>query len=134
MWIRFMDAFWVPEFRVNDNIPNIIQKILTSIHVHGTRIHAKETFIKIFCFSQHFFIQKQGYNTINRQRIRVRMALDLILAGNHLNDKTMICKSDSIVLSCMIRKIYLSTQIQTVCSYGDVITIIHDSDYHQIRF
>ncbi|CAF2524405.1 unnamed protein product [Rotaria sp. Silwood2] len=62
------------------------------------------------------------------------MALDLILAGNHLNDKTMICKSDSIVLSCMIRKIYLSTQIQTVCSYGDVITIIHDSDYHQIRF
>ncbi|CAF1225614.1 unnamed protein product [Rotaria sp. Silwood1] len=62
------------------------------------------------------------------------MALDLILAGNRLNDKTMICKLDSVVLFRMIRKIYLSTQTRTLCSYGDVITIIHDSDYHQICF
>ncbi|CAF1409408.1 unnamed protein product [Rotaria sp. Silwood1] len=77
--------------------------------------------------------QKQGY-TINRERIHVRMALDLILVDNRLNGKTMIFQSESIILSRMIRKIYLCTQVRTLCSYGDVITIINDPDYHQIRF
>ncbi|CAF5017504.1 unnamed protein product [Rotaria sp. Silwood1] len=77
--------------------------------------------------------QKQGY-TINRERIHVRMALDLILVDNRLNGKTMLFQSESIILSRIIRKIYLCTQVRTLCSYGDVITIINDTDYHQIRF
>ncbi|CAF5119294.1 unnamed protein product, partial [Rotaria sp. Silwood1] len=76
---------------------------------------------------------EQGY-TINRERIHVRMALDLILVDNRLNGKTMLFQSESIILSRMIRKIYLCTQVRTLCSYGDVITIINDPDYHQIRF
>ncbi|CAF4799948.1 unnamed protein product [Rotaria socialis] len=76
--------------------------------------------------------EKQGY-TSNRERIRVRMALDLILADNRLTGKITICPPESIILSRMIRKMSLCTQTRTLCSYGDVITIINDSDYHQIR-
>ncbi|CAF3346668.1 unnamed protein product [Rotaria sp. Silwood2] len=82
---------------------------------------------------KRFLTQKQGYTT-NRERVRVRMALNLILADNRLNGKTIISRSESIILSRMIRKIYLCSQVRTLCSYGDVITIINDSDYHQIRF
>ncbi|CAF1526836.1 unnamed protein product, partial [Rotaria sp. Silwood1] len=77
--------------------------------------------------------QKQGY-AINCERMHVRMVLDLILVDNRLNGKTMIFQSESIILSRMIRKIYLCTQVRTLCSYGDVITIINDTDYQQIRF
>ncbi|CAF5090699.1 unnamed protein product, partial [Rotaria sp. Silwood1] len=66
--------------------------------------------------------QKQGY-AINCERMHVRMVLDLILVDNRLNGKTMIFQSESIILSRMIRKIYLCTQVRTLCSYGDVITI-----------
>ncbi|CAF4708510.1 unnamed protein product, partial [Rotaria sp. Silwood2] len=82
---------------------------------------------------KRFLTQKQGYTT-NRERVRVRMALNLILADNRLNGKTIMSRSESIILSRMIRKIYLCSQVRTLCSYGDVITIINDSDYHQIRF
>ncbi|CAF5060672.1 unnamed protein product [Rotaria sp. Silwood1] len=34
----------------------------------------------------------------------------------------------------MIRKIYLCTQVRTLYSYGNVITIINDTHYHQICF
>ncbi|CAF5159215.1 unnamed protein product, partial [Rotaria sp. Silwood1] len=71
--------------------------------------------------------QKQGY-AINCERMHVRMVLDLILVDNRLNGKTMIFQSESIILSRMIRKIYLCTQVRTLCSYGDVITIINDTD------
>ncbi|CAF1625727.1 unnamed protein product [Rotaria magnacalcarata] len=81
---------------------------------------------------KHTLAEKQGY-TNNRERIRVRMALDLILADNRLTGKSTVCPPESIVLSRMIRKISLCTQTRTLCSYGDVITIINDSDYHQIR-
>ncbi|CAF1340367.1 unnamed protein product [Rotaria sp. Silwood1] len=54
--------------------------------------------------------QKQGY-TINRERMHVRMALDLILVDNRLNGKTMIFQAESIILSRMVRKIYLCTQV-----------------------
>jgi hypothetical protein len=71
--------------------------------------------------------------TTNRERIRFRMALDLILADNRLNGITMICQPESLVLSCMLRKLLMCTQERILCSYGDVITAINDPDYHQIR-
>ncbi|CAF4553692.1 unnamed protein product [Rotaria socialis] len=76
--------------------------------------------------------EKQGY-TNNRERLRVRMALDLILVDNRLTGKSTGGPPESIILSRMIQKISLCTQTRTLCSYGDVITIINDSNYHQIR-
>jgi len=72
-------------------------------------------------------------NTINSERIHVRMALDLILADNRLNGITTICRSESLILSCMLRKILLCTQERILCSYADVITTVNDPDYHQIH-
>jgi hypothetical protein len=61
------------------------------------------------------------------------MALDLILADNRLNAITMICRSESLIISCMLRKILMCIQTRTLCSYADVITGINDSDSNQIR-
>lgn len=59
--------------------------------------------------------------------------LTIILADNRLNGKTNIFHSESGILSRMIRKILLCTQLRTLCSYGDIITAINNPNYHQIR-
>jgi hypothetical protein len=61
------------------------------------------------------------------------MALNLILADNRLNGTTILCRSESLILSCMLRKIRLCIQTRTLCSYGDAITTINEADYQQIR-
>ena len=76
--------------------------------------------------------RKQAYTT-NIERIHLRMILNLILADSRLNGTTLICRSDSLILSCMLRKIHRCLQARTLCSYGDVITTINEADHHQIR-
>jgi len=61
------------------------------------------------------------------------MGLNLILADNRLNGTTILCRSESLILSCMLRKIRMCTQIRTLCSYEDIITTINETDYHQIH-
>lgn len=80
----------------------------------------------------NFITQKQNYKN-NSERLYARIALDLILADNRLNGKTTICSPESMILSQMIRKVSRYSQQRILCSYGDIITIINDSDYQQIR-
>ncbi|CAF1561008.1 unnamed protein product [Adineta steineri] len=81
---------------------------------------------------KRFITRKQGDIT-HHERIHVRMALDLIFADNRLNGITTICRSESLILSCMLRKILKCTQIRMLCSYADVITTLNESDSHQIH-
>jgi hypothetical protein len=76
--------------------------------------------------------RKQPYTT-KLERIQLRMALNLILVDNRLNGTTILCRSKSLILSCMLRKIRLCIQIRTLCSYGDVITTINEIDSQQIH-
>ena len=76
--------------------------------------------------------RKQPYTT-NLERIHIRMALNLILADTRLIGTTILCRSESLILSCMLRKIRLCVQMRTLCSYGDVMTTINEADYQQIR-
>jgi hypothetical protein len=76
--------------------------------------------------------EKQNYTT-DHERIYIRMGLNLILADNRLNGTTILCQSESLILSCMLRKIRMCTQIRTLCSYGDIITTINEANYHQIH-
>ena len=61
------------------------------------------------------------------------MALDLVLADHRLNGRTTIYQPESLILSRMIRRIFLCTQERTLCSYGDIIATINEFDYHQIH-
>lgn len=61
------------------------------------------------------------------------MALNLIFVDNRLNGTTNLCRSDSLILSCILRKIHLCTQIRTLCSYNDILTTINEPDSHQIH-
>ncbi|CAF1261150.1 unnamed protein product [Adineta steineri] len=81
---------------------------------------------------KRFITHKQGDIT-HHERIHVRTALDLIFADNRLNGITTICRSESLILSCMLRKILKCIQIRMLCSYADVITTLNESDSHQIH-
>jgi hypothetical protein len=61
------------------------------------------------------------------------MALDLILVDNRLNGQLMLCRSDSLVLSCMLRKVHLCTRERTLCFYGDVINALNQSNSEEIH-
>lgn len=72
-------------------------------------------------------------HTSNIERVHLRMILNLILADSRLNGTTLICRSESLIFSCMLRKIRRCIQPRTLCSYGDVITTINEADHQQIR-
>jgi hypothetical protein len=77
--------------------------------------------------------RKQNNYTTNHERIHIRMVLNLILADNRLNGITILSRSESLILSCMLQKIRMCIQTRTLCSYGDIITTINEPDYHQIH-
>lgn len=71
--------------------------------------------------------------TSNIERVHLRLILNLILADSRLTGTTLICRSESLILSCMLRKIRRCIQSRVLCSYGDVITTINEADHQQIR-
>ena len=78
--------------------------------------------------------RKQVYIS-NDERQNIRMAIDLVLADYRLNGLTNLCRSDSLLLSCKIRKILKCTQTRTLCSYADTLTTLNESNSTtQIRF
>jgi hypothetical protein len=109
--------------KITDELINTIQ----SNKKKGLLQNLKNTF-----YLERLMMRKQPYTT-NLERIHNRMALNLILADNRLNGTTILCRSKSLILSCMLRKIRLCIQTRTLCSYGDIITTINEVDYQQIR-
>lgn len=89
--------------------------------------------MEINFFVEERFMTRKQTSTLNTERIHLRMILNLILADSRLNGNTLICRSDSLILSCMLRKIHRCIQTRTLCSYGDVITTISEVDHQQIR-
>lgn len=61
------------------------------------------------------------------------MGLNLILVDNRLNGITNFCRSNSLILSCMLRKIHLCTQYRTLCSSIDVLQTINETNCEQIH-
>ncbi|CAF0923040.1 unnamed protein product [Adineta ricciae] len=78
-------------------------------------------------FQKRFMTRKQVY-TSNDERRNIRMAIDLVLADYRLNGLTNLCRSDSLLLSCKIRKILKCTQTRTLCSYADILTTLNESN------
>lgn len=61
------------------------------------------------------------------------MALDLTYVDNRLNGSITICRPESLILSCMLRRVHLCARERILCSYGHVLAAFNDSDYQRLR-
>ena len=61
------------------------------------------------------------------------MALDLTYVDNRLNGSSTICRPESLILSCMLRRVHLCARERTLCSYGNVLNAFNDPDYERLR-
>ncbi|CAF0920812.1 unnamed protein product [Adineta ricciae] len=93
----------------------------------NSHLNIKLTDELVKTLQKRFMTRKQLY-TSNNERRNIRMAIDLVLADYRLNGLTNLCRSDSILLSCKIRKILKCTQTRTLCSYADILTTLNESN------
>ncbi|UJR31391.1 hypothetical protein I4U23_018885 [Adineta vaga] len=113
--------------------PKDAEDILNGIIISTDHLNTKLADELLKTTPKRFNRRKQDH-TINHERLHVRLAFDLILADYRLNGITNLCRSESLTLSCILRKILKCTQLRTLCTYADVLTILNESDSHQIHF
>lgn len=65
--------------------------------------------------------------------ISYRINMNLFLADNRLNGQMNICHPQSIIFSCMLRKLRLCLQARLLCSYNDIFDIMSENDFHRIH-